>query len=73
MAVPKFRISRSKRNSRRAHDFLETPGVSLCKTSGEIKQPHCIGPTGYYKGRLVDRKLARKHQAATGVTQDFEA
>ncbi len=72
MAVPKYRISKTKRRSRRAHDFLVASGMSICKTSGEIKRPHCIGPTGYYKGRLVDRKLALKNRDLS-ASQDFGA
>jgi len=30
MAVPKKKTSKSKRDMRRAHDFLTAPGISIC-------------------------------------------
>ena len=40
MAVPKKKTSKSKRNMRRSHDGLKTPGISLCPQCKEPKQAH---------------------------------
>ena len=52
MAVPKKKISKSKRNMRRAHDSLESDVYVECKNCGELKRPHHVCPScGYYNGR----------------------
>jgi large subunit ribosomal protein L32 len=54
MAVPKKKTSKSKRDMRRAHDFLSGPGISICPQCKEPKQPHRVCPScGTYKGRDV--------------------
>ena len=54
MAVPKRRTSRAKRDSRRAHDALNTPARSKCPQCGEPKLPHRVcGNCGTYRGREV--------------------
>ncbi len=54
MAVPKQRISKSRRNKRRAHDFLTPPQVVLCPHCREPKLPHRVCPNcGMYKDRQV--------------------
>jgi large subunit ribosomal protein L32 len=54
MAVPKRKISRTRRGKRRAHQGLEIPGRSLCTNCGEAKAPHEVCPhCGYYKNREV--------------------
>jgi large subunit ribosomal protein L32 len=54
MAVPKKKVSRSRRNMRRAHDALPRSGHVECPNCGETKLPHhvCLA-CGYYKGREV--------------------
>lgn len=55
MAVPKKRTSRSRRDKRRAHDFLKvTAAVESCPSCGELKQRHnlCL-KCGTYRGRVV--------------------
>lgn len=54
MPNPKRRHSKARRDSRRAHDFLKTPGLSICPNCQEPKLPHrvCIR-CGQYKGRPV--------------------
>ena len=42
MAVPKFRISASKRDMRRSHHALKAPGMSLCPSCGEVRRPHQV-------------------------------
>lgn len=54
MAVPKSKISKAKRNSRRAHDALKTTNWVEDAHSGEPKRRHHIDlKTGMYKGRQV--------------------
>lgn len=54
MAVPKKKISKSKKNMRRAHDALSAPGISVCSQCQEPKLPHRVcSQCGTYKGREV--------------------
>ncbi|HOW56860.1 MAG TPA: 50S ribosomal protein L32 [Smithellaceae bacterium] len=52
MPNPVKRHSRTRRNTRRAHDFLTTPSTSLCPQCNEPKLPHRVCPKCHtYKGR----------------------
>ena len=54
MAVPKNKVSKSKRNMRRAHDALSTNPNAECPNCGELKRPHHVcASCGYYDGREV--------------------
>jgi len=54
MAVQKNRVTRSKRNMRRAHDALSAVASNECPNCGELKLPHHVcGSCGYYKDREV--------------------
>ena len=54
MAVPKSKISKSKRNMRRAHDSLKKATYIEDKDTGELHRPHHIDlKTGMYRGRQV--------------------
>jgi large subunit ribosomal protein L32 len=54
MAVPKKKTSKSRKNMRRAHDFLTTQSVSSCPQCKSPKLPHRACPTcGMYKGKEV--------------------
>jgi len=54
MAVPKKKTSKSRRDTRRAHDALVAPGVSVCPQCKEPKQSHRVCPScGTYKGREI--------------------
>jgi large subunit ribosomal protein L32 len=56
MAVPKRRMSRARRDSRRAHwvNSLNVPTLSTCPSCGEAKLPHRIcAACGHYKGRQI--------------------
>lgn len=53
MAVQQVKKSRSRRDMRRAHDFLTAACVSEDKTTGELHRRHHVTKDGYYKGRLV--------------------
>jgi len=54
MAVPKKKVSRARRDSRRAHDALKPSAYAECPSCGELKRPHHVCPAcGYYKDREV--------------------
>jgi len=54
MAVPKKKTSKSKRDMRRAHDFLTPAGISVCPQCNEMKLPHrACSNCGTYKGQNV--------------------
>ena len=54
MAVPKRKVSPSRRNMRRAHHALGPNSYIEDKDTGELKRPHHIDlKTGMYKGRQV--------------------
>jgi large subunit ribosomal protein L32 len=54
MANPKRRHSHSRTRTRRAHDAIEVPSLSLCPNCGNPKLPHrvCLD-CGFYKGRQI--------------------
>lgn len=54
MAVPKSKITRSKRGHRRSTDALKQPSYVENKESGELHRPHHIDlKSGTYRGRQV--------------------
>lgn len=55
MAVPKKKLSRSRRASRRAnHDRIDAPAMSSCRECGAPIRPHRACPEcGVYRGRQV--------------------
>lgn len=53
MAVQKSKKSRARRGTRRAHNALTKPTLSIDNTTGETHLRHHVTPEGYYKGRKV--------------------
>jgi large subunit ribosomal protein L32 len=54
MAVPKKKKSKSKRDTRRAHDSVTLPNISHCPNCHEPVLPHHVCPEcGTYKGRTI--------------------
>ena len=54
MAVPKKKVSKSRRNMRRSHHALPRPAYMECPDCGEDKRPHHFCPAcGHYGGREV--------------------
>lgn len=53
MAVQQNKKSPSKRNMRRAHDFLTGATLAVEPTTGEVHLRHHISPTGFYRGKKV--------------------
>jgi large subunit ribosomal protein L32 len=57
MAVQKSKKSTARRGTRRAHDALSTPTLSIESNTGEIHRRHHVSADGYYRGRKVlDKK-----------------
>jgi large subunit ribosomal protein L32 len=54
MAVPKKKVSKSRRDKRRSHHALTSPAYVVDQDSGEYRRPHHVDlKTGMYKGREV--------------------
>jgi large subunit ribosomal protein L32 len=53
MAVQKNKVTRSKRNMRRAHDSLRTATLCVDVTTGETHRRHHVTADGFYKGHQV--------------------
>ncbi len=54
MAVPKRRISRTRRDKRRTHQKLNPINLTVCPECDQPMIPHRICPgCGFYKGRTV--------------------
>jgi large subunit ribosomal protein L32 len=60
MAVPKKKVSTSKRNMRRAHDALKSNAYEECSSCGELKRPHhvCEACGQYNKREVVSAENA---------------
>lgn len=54
MAVPKFRVSASKRDRRRSHHALKAKSLDHCPACGEAKLSHTVCKAcGTYNGKVV--------------------
>ncbi len=53
MAVQKSKVTRRRRGTRRSHDSLVNPSLSVDSTTGETHRRHHITADGYYRGRQV--------------------
>jgi len=54
MAVPKSKITKSRRGQRRSHDSLVADNPQECGNCGELKRPHHVCPScGHYAQREV--------------------
>ena len=65
MAVPKKKISNSRRGNRRSHDALSKQTVVECENCGAEKLPHHVCPScGFYKKRqvLAVKKIEEKKE-----------
>lgn len=65
MAVPRKKVSRSKRDMRRAHDRLATVNLVECSNCGEQKLPHHVCEAcGHYNDRAVITENTADNEAA---------
>jgi large subunit ribosomal protein L32 len=54
MAVPKKKVSKSRRDMRRSHHALSSSAHVECPNCGELKRPHHVcAACGFYDGREV--------------------
>ena len=54
MAVQQNKVSKSRRNNRRAHDSLTAFNPNECPNCGELKRPpHVCASCGYYGEKEV--------------------
>ena len=54
MAVPKNKVSKARRDNRRANWKLTSPNLVECPQCHELKLPHRVCPScGQYKGKEV--------------------
>ena len=54
MAAQQNKVSKSRRNNRRAHDALVAANPQECSNCGETKRPHHVCPScGHYDDREV--------------------
>ena len=61
MAVPKSKISKSKRNMRRSHDSINSLNIIDDKDSGEPRLSHRLDlSTGIYNGKQIIVKKESK-------------
>ncbi len=52
--LPKRKLSKGRRDRRRAHDALSARNLVACNNCGEMRFPHTVCPNcGFYKGREV--------------------
>jgi large subunit ribosomal protein L32 len=55
-AVPKRKVSKSRKNKRRSHHFLTAPASAACPQCNEPRAPHRVCRfCGTYDGRQVVR------------------
>ncbi len=54
MAVPKKKVTRSRRDKRRSHHALTAAALNECPNCGEFKLPHHVcAACGYYNDREI--------------------
>lgn len=60
MAVPKRRVSKTRKNTRRSNVWkMKAPELVKCSQCGELKRSHVVcSACGYYNGKLVVKKDA---------------
>jgi large subunit ribosomal protein L32 len=62
---PKRKLSKGRRNRRRAHDALQASNLVACSNCGSLRLPHVVCPKcGFYKGREVIEIEKEKKKAA---------
>ena len=60
MPVPKMKISKSRRNMRRAHHALTPLNFSKCSNCSAPRLPHSVCEScGFYKGRFIAKNILK--------------
>ncbi|MBX9837169.1 MAG: 50S ribosomal protein L32 [Silvanigrellaceae bacterium] len=60
MPTPKMKVSRARRNSRRAHDALTAINLSKCSNCAAPRLPHSVCEScGFYKGRFIAKNILK--------------
>ncbi|MBM4466629.1 MAG: 50S ribosomal protein L32 [Chloroflexi bacterium] len=63
-ALPKRKISKGRRNRRRAHNALHSPKLVSCPQCHELRLPHHVCPScGSYQGVEVIEVKEKKKKA----------
>lgn len=64
MPVPKKRLSRARRHSRRSSWKAVIPTLNVCSNCGSAKMPHTIcGVCGHYRGQLITQRYNKLGEA----------
>ncbi|HNB51630.1 MAG TPA: 50S ribosomal protein L32 [Anaerolineales bacterium] len=59
--LPKRKLSKGRRDRRRAHDALKARNLVQCNNCGQMRLPHRVCPNcGYYQSREVIEIEAEK-------------
>lgn len=59
--LPKRKLSKGRRDRRRAHDSLTPATLVQCSNCGEMRLSHTVCPNcGHYQGREVISKETKK-------------
>ncbi|MEM1433312.1 MAG: 50S ribosomal protein L32 [Pseudomonadota bacterium] len=53
MAVQQNKSTRARRGSRRSHDALKKPTLSIDGATGETHRRHHVSADGFYRGKKV--------------------
>ncbi len=62
-AVPKHKVSKRRQGFRAAHQYIEVPPLTTCRTCGQKHRTHYVCPhCGHYRGRLVLDVQKKKRQ-----------
>ncbi|RDB36178.1 50S ribosomal protein L32 [Spirobacillus cienkowskii] len=60
MPTPKKKVSRSRRNMRRAHHALSAINLSSCSNCSAPRLSHSVCEScGFYKGRFVAKNILK--------------
>jgi large subunit ribosomal protein L32 len=62
-AVPKRKISKARKNRRRAHDSLNKPALATCPKCGQSKRPHFKCPNCGHYGEVEKAQSSKTKQS----------
>lgn len=66
MAVPKRKVTPSRKKMKHANKGLKALNISIDKTTGEPKLPHHMSPDGYYNGRQL-KSIMKKESSESNA------